>query len=68
MVELDTTISHQNDEAFGLQPIPSLEESAKSLSVPVSNPIHLSLLDQTERDFHTLYRQKPQHLSEGSSN
>ena len=44
---------------WGSQPDPTLEESQNSLSVPVSGPIPLSLLDQEGRDFHTLYREGP---------
>lgn len=38
----DTTILYHDDDASGIQPIPTLEESANSHSVPVSDPIALS--------------------------
>lgn len=46
----------------GFQPIPTLEESAHSLSIPVLDPIPLS----PRRDFHSLCRQGPWSLSAGS--
>lgn len=39
---------------WGIQPIPTLDESPNGLSGPASDPIPLSPLDQAGADFHTL--------------
>lgn len=53
------TIPYQDGDTWGFQPTATLEESTNSLSVPVSDSIPLSPLNQAGIDFNARHRQGP---------